>query len=233
MSGIFCCSYCRYETLSTTDMYEHLLRDSHKEVIAVINRSVPIIIEKRSIIKCEICTKTFRFNFELRNHAKLYGHSQEKGTGSDKYQEKMNCSLCSFVSFSRTTLQRHLNFKHSGKEVEGKFFCTICDLQFDSVHESKEHRSTQEHKYKALKKHKKAQELVKNCPYCFVVFSDVLALKKHLKTEHPDMAYRLVHDFNFNIQKFLQTYVQKLFIFTLTVSLRHSKSTISIPNLDI
>lgn len=171
-------------------MYRHMLGDNHTEVVAVINRSVPIAIHKRKIIKCDACDKTFRYNFQLRLHAKRTAHAQTASSGTDKYQERMVCNRCGLTLYSRKSLQRHLMFKHKNEKHDGKFFCSTCDVQFDTLDEAKEHRSTQNHRYATQKRNGKETDLQKICPHCFGTYPDVGELKAHLRSEHPEQSYR-------------------------------------------
>ncbi|XP_046679871.1 zinc finger protein 711-like [Homalodisca vitripennis] len=190
VEGRYCCSFCRVECGSSSAMYQHLLSDKHKESVAIINGSVPMVIQKKIILQCNVCEEEFRFNFELRRHFKTTGHSQEESTASDKYQEREGCSQCSFMAFTKISLQRHLALVH--KDAQGKFFCTSCDANFETAADAKAHRGSAEHKLTVLTKQNKEKELTKECCHCYGIFTGVIELKRHLKEEHPEMAYRCI-----------------------------------------
>uniref|UniRef100_A0A1A9WXA3 C2H2-type domain-containing protein n=1 Tax=Glossina brevipalpis TaxID=37001 RepID=A0A1A9WXA3_9MUSC len=141
--GQFWCSYCRFECEDNNQMRRHLLGPEHQEVILAINRSVPICISKRLSLDCSKCGQQFRYNFKLRNHI-LTVHSGTELTGSvaDDYQTRFKCDICSEVLRSQIALQRHEKFKHS----ISKYFCSICNLEFNSPCKARRHRKSAEHK---------------------------------------------------------------------------------------
>ena len=51
-------------------MTEHLRSENHFDIVAMINRSVPIIVRKIKLSKCEVCDKTFRLQMSLVQHMK-------------------------------------------------------------------------------------------------------------------------------------------------------------------
>ncbi|XP_054264418.1 uncharacterized protein LOC128987544 [Macrosteles quadrilineatus] len=54
IEGYYCCPICRVEVVSSAQMYQHLLSSRHKESVAIINGSVPIVMQKKRIIEVNI-----------------------------------------------------------------------------------------------------------------------------------------------------------------------------------
>lgn len=188
-NGFFLCSFCKFECEHNETMEEHLLTENHREVISVINRSVPIVIRKVLPLSCGTCGKNFRYNVELRRHCVRENHPNS-GTGTDKYQEKHRCAECNLIFKSNKSMQHHLQRRH-GKNY---FFCSSCSMTFDSYLAAKLHRRSQQHKYTVLtinnEKSFQAKDISKVCKYCLLRFPNVLHLKNHLREEHPDHTHR-------------------------------------------
>ncbi|XP_047988502.1 zinc finger protein Xfin [Leguminivora glycinivorella] len=188
MEGRHWCSFCKFECETSMDMLLHLSGAEHSEVVAVINRSMPIIIRKKSILKCETCYREFRFNAEIRRHCKLTGH-QLTYTATDEYQELHNCQQCALKFKSSLTLAAHLKSVHNQKA----HMCLVCSRTFCSADEAKQHRNTSEHRLRR-KANMKARglpvkEVSKKCPYCIekkTVLANVLELKNHIRSMHPN-----------------------------------------------
>lgn len=183
--GRFWCSFCKFECEDTNQMRRHLTGEDHQEVTMAINRSVPIIIRKRTIIKCQKCLQEFYYNMQLRQHSVLCSHSIPLGTASNKYQSKYSCTDCGALLKSRIALQAHNTLKHSKKV----YFCTPCDLTFGTSDESRKHRVTTEHKITSARSRSK-KNLTRKCPVCNEIQADVIKLKEHLQKWHPDQKYR-------------------------------------------
>ncbi|GLV34304.1 uncharacterized protein CBL_00234 [Carabus blaptoides fortunei] len=179
-AGILQCSFCQFETAYNEIMQSHLLSNAHREVVSVINRSVPIIIKRIVPIRCPTCGKRFSFNAELRKHCLKENHVLAD-TSTDKYQERFACSDCNFVFKSAKSLQRHLQRRHD----KNYYFCSVCSLTFNTDIGSKIHRTTQEHKYAVLTK-KYGKDITRTCKHCYLRFSNVLLLKNHLQKQHPE-----------------------------------------------
>ena len=189
LEGTYWCSFCKYATVSSMKMGIHLVGDQHREVVAVINHSVPIIIQKRVFVQCEVCDAVFRYNAQLRKHAMSWGHRQEKSTGSDEYQEVAACQSCPYRAHSLSSFQKHLRLKHGIDE--GHYFCRVCNLRFVSAHEAKVHRREASHKHQAqFLKTKDKSSLARSCPHCGDVFTQLTLLKQHLSSSHPDQLHR-------------------------------------------
>ncbi|XP_061711654.1 zinc finger protein Xfin [Cydia pomonella] len=188
MDGRHWCSFCKFECETSMDMLLHLSSTDHSEVVAVINRSMPIIIRKKSILKCETCFREFRYNAEIRRHCQLTGH-QMTYTATDEYQELHKCQQCTVKFKSSLTLAAHLKSVHKQKT----HMCLVCSRTFCSAEEAKQHRNTSEHRLRR-KANMKARgfpvkEVSKKCPYCIekkVVLANVLELKDHIRRMHPN-----------------------------------------------
>ncbi|KDR13417.1 hypothetical protein L798_12492 [Zootermopsis nevadensis] len=192
VSGRYWCSFCKYECESSVDMKCHIEGPVHQELVAVINRSVPIVIRKRTVLSCGSCGEEFRYNAQLRRHVLRAGH-HDSSTSSDVYQERFCCSDCRFVGSSSASLQRHILHTHKA-EKKGAYFCSACSLNFDSAEEAALHRRSQQHKYSALASRRdrglSEEVLTKNCPHCGEKFENVLQLKTHLREQHAEFPYR-------------------------------------------
>ncbi len=185
--GRFWCSFCKFHCEDNNQMRRHLVNEDHQEVISAINRSVPIIIRKRTIIQCEKCHEDFFYNIQLRQHARqccgidtLVGSS-----ASDQYQSKYNCDQCDIVLRSRKALQKHRNKLHSTKT----YFCSLCELNFVTTIEAKKHRISIEHKVNSAKK-RKVKNLARKCNKCGTIVEDVVKLKEHIVSAHPNEYFR-------------------------------------------
>ncbi|KAJ9598602.1 hypothetical protein L9F63_010731 [Diploptera punctata] len=195
LNGRYLCSLCKHECETSMEMHHHLDSTIHLELVSIINRSVPIVLRKISILSCGSCHQEFRYNIELRRHGIRSGH-QQLSTGSDEYQEKFPCSQCHFIGSSCASFQRHtfLAHKSDGTSKKGPYFCSACSLNFDTSEESAQHRKSQEHKYNSLASRKKRgltdDVLTKSCPHCGGNFENILALKAHLREQHAEFPYR-------------------------------------------
>lgn len=182
--GQFWCTFCKFECNDNSEMRSHFVSRDHQEVLMAINRSVPIIIRKRSPISCDKCEMHFSYNIELRKHAKNCSESNALGTASNQYQGKHYCNECNMCFKSIVAYQRHAAIAHAFKV----YFCGPCGLNFGKSIEAKRHRVSAEHKIKAA--HVKANKsLNRKCNICNEQLDDLLLLKKHLKEQHPNHSY--------------------------------------------
>lgn len=191
LNGRFWCSFCKFEIADSQLFYEHLIGRDHLEVVAAINRSMPIIIRKKSVISCGKCKKEFKFNIQLKRHIKLFCRGNSSSTASDEYQGKKKCSQCSFTCKSRIGLSRHMKLRH-GRKV---FFCSACSVEFTNVIEARAHRRSQSHRIKEkelrVEKGLEAKDITKACPHCDAPrFKNIIELKKHLQEKHPEAKSR-------------------------------------------
>ncbi|VVC98674.1 unnamed protein product [Leptidea sinapis] len=147
MDGLYWCSFCKFECSASQEMLEHLSSLDHSEVVAVINRSMPILIRKKTIIRCETCHISFRYNFEAKQHWKKTSHELAY-TATDTYQELHKCQHCHHKFKSSVTLCAHLKSEHKEKA----FLCIVCSKVFNSSADAKQHRQTSEHRIRTKEK---------------------------------------------------------------------------------
>lgn len=183
--GRFWCNFCKFECEDNNQMRRHLSDEGHKEVSMAINRSVPIIIRKRTNIKCVQCHQEFQYNMALRQHAlKCNGIDSLNTTASNAYQSKHRCPICENMSKSLKALQQHIARFHAIRH----YYCNACNLTFASANDSKLHRSTTLHKVRSSRGRKK--NLSRRCTVCQEVLPDILKLREHRRTLHPNELYR-------------------------------------------
>lgn len=185
--GRFWCNFCKFECEDNNQMRRHLAEIDHQEVVRAINRSVPIIIRKRTIIACDKCHEEFQFNIELKKHAEMCTRSVAAGTASNVYQDTHRCFTCGMTFKSTVAYQRHRSKVHSNR----MFFCRPCSLTFENDLVARKHRTSAEHKIKVARLAKKGN-LKRKCPVCGEIVADILLLKEHLKTKHPNDNYPYV-----------------------------------------
>ncbi|XP_014365261.2 zinc finger protein 184 isoform X2 [Papilio machaon] len=187
MEGRYWCSFCKFECDTSNTMASHISGPEHSEVVAVVNRSMPIILRKKTIFTCPTCSKEFRYNVEMRQHSRTTGHELSYAA-TDTYQELHKCDLCKDKFKSSLTLAAHLKSKHKQRA----YFCLVCSVTFKSSTEAKQHRQTSEHRVrrKEIQKEKglPVKDLSKKCPYCAddVRLRNVIELKQHIRNIHPD-----------------------------------------------
>uniref|UniRef100_A0AAG5DI19 C2H2-type domain-containing protein n=1 Tax=Anopheles atroparvus TaxID=41427 RepID=A0AAG5DI19_ANOAO len=186
-NGKFWCSFCKFECESNFQMTEHLRGANHREVIAVINRSVPIIIRKITRIRCDCCEQEFRYNAELRRHQR---HCTEASVEAieqvrTRVQNTFLCGLCSATFPNRIRLLQH------GQKLHrlAHYYCSICECSFGTAQESMQHRRTTHHKIMSARRRKKLNLARKSCFVCKKELADVLELKQHIATYHPEVKY--------------------------------------------
>ncbi|XP_012549382.2 zinc finger protein 433 isoform X2 [Bombyx mori] len=189
IEGRFWCSFCKFECETSQEMLDHLSSPTHSEAVAVVNRSMPIIIRKKTIFKCETCSMEFKYNIEMKKHSIKTSHPLAY-TGTDDYQEFHRCQHCKVKFKSSLTLAAHLKRKHKQKA----YFCLVCMKTFNTSLEAKIHRQTSEHRIKSREnrirlKGGSTKDLNKKCPYCTekVVLRNILMLKEHIRIVHPDI----------------------------------------------
>ncbi|EEB09834.1 hypothetical protein Phum_PHUM001160 [Pediculus humanus corporis] len=179
----FWCAFCTFECETSRSMELHLDSNSHREVIFAVNKSIPIIIRRKVIIRCDNCPKEFRYNRELERHKKIH-----RDDSKNKNSRKFECTLCENVCKSMKSLQRHIINYHKD-DIKIPYFCSVCDEFFQTVQQAKNHRNGQSHKYKKSQMEKTGKKgsdkgLSRTCQYCDKVLDDVEKLKRHLHDEH-------------------------------------------------
>ncbi|CAG5050941.1 unnamed protein product [Parnassius apollo] len=190
MEGRYWCSFCKFECESPDEMVNHISGPEHSEVVAVINRSMPIILRKKTILKCDTCSKEFRYNIEIKQHCRRTGH-EICHTATDAYQELHKCQHCKEKFKSSLTLAAHLKSKHKQRA----YFCLVCSKTFNSSSEAKQHRQTSEHRVRRkeilIEKGLRVpvKDLSKKCPYCIdnVRLKNIIELKDHIRRVHPNI----------------------------------------------
>lgn len=182
--GRFWCNFCKFECEDNNQMRRHLVETDHQEVVRAINRSVPIIIRKRTILSCQKCGDEFQYNIELKKHAERCTRSVAEGTASIAYQDTHRCGDCGLTFKSTVAFQRHNSKMHLNKT----FYCRPCGLSFPTAITVRRHRTSAVHKVQAGKLAKKGN-LTRKCTICGDILEDLLLLKEHLKAVHPDESY--------------------------------------------
>ena len=187
--GYYWCSFCKYEVSGNDEMYSHLTSDGHGEIISVINRSVPIVIKKISLIECQVCKERFSLNIQLKKHCERENHPLDRASSnSGAYVHR--CDMCGEVFKSKVALQRHQKRQHQ------KFFyiCSACNLNFDTQLEAIRHRKTTAHRSTTKRKSSDASDAQtktgKTCIYCTSTFDDFTQMKQHLTEFHPEHGHR-------------------------------------------
>lgn len=183
-NGFFLCSFCNYQALANEEMLAHLTSSEHDEVVAVINRSVPIQIKRIVPVECETCKEQFVLNIQLRKHCEEAGHIFT-GRKTDQH----NCKVCNRYFRSFASLAKHERRKHQRKV----YVCGICSVSFDSASDIVKHRRSADHRYVYLEKKRQklgTEETPRKCNHCSEVFSGFSVLKAHLKEKHPEHAVR-------------------------------------------
>lgn len=182
--GFFWCTFCNYQAFENTDMLSHLTSEEHKEVIAVINRSVPIIIKKINPIDCPTCGEQFLLNVQLRQHCRDNNHVYPNPQSS-----VYNCKTCNRYFKSAAALAKHQRQKHK----RNVFACSVCSLKFESASDARLHRRSSEHRYAVLSKKNKelgAKPQKRRCEHCLNEFDNFVELKMHLKEKHAEYGPR-------------------------------------------
>lgn len=183
-NGFFLCTFCNYQACRNDEMLQHLTSSEHEEVIAVINRSVPIQIRRIIPIECETCKEQFVLNIQLRKHCEEVGH-----VFTGRKTDEHNCKVCNRYFRSFDSLAKHQRRKHRKKV----YVCGLCSVSFDSPSEIVKHRRSADHRYVYLEKKKRKlgiEASAKRCRHCAEEFSGFSALKTHLKEKHPESAIR-------------------------------------------
>lgn len=184
LNGYYICSFCKFHCETNNEMYSHLISNEHKDVVAVINRSVPIIVQKIQPIYCITCKARFSLNIELLNHCRKFNHD----IGNVQLNKsKYKCNECNQIFHKNISLQRHYKNVHN----KNYFICSVCNLEFDSIARAKKHRNTDLHRAN-LNKTKKI-DMKKKCEYCNEIFESFLKYKEHLRLNHEEYLPKCPH----------------------------------------
>lgn len=192
------CTPCNFWCEDNATMESHLLGTSHRDVVSMMKGSVPVVISRQRILSCGSCDRQFRYNLQLRSHAKETGHNASY-TASDEYQQRIKCDICSKIVRSMVALQRHQLAKHVARG-KGKsevahpapYFCSFCSMNFSTAKEAVLHRRTSSHKeaVKARKNEIGLLDTARECPHCDRKQPTLKAHKSHLLLCHPELCHR-------------------------------------------
>ena len=186
--GKFLCSLCKFECVANAEMTDHLNSAEHQQVVALINRSRPIVIHRLSMLKCSKCSMEFRYNIQLMQHLKT---CEAEAKTKFNFSDTFVCPDCKKAFQSALSLQKHQLKAHK----TAIYFCSDCKLTFNSAKEAKLHRSTTEHKTLSSRKRmlndpQLRARLRKICPICKEEKLDILELKDHILAAHPERKFR-------------------------------------------
>ncbi|XP_015120854.1 zinc finger protein 99 [Diachasma alloeum] len=187
------CVSCNFWCDSNEAMEEHLLGLEHREAVAMINGSVPVVIRRQRTLICDTCNRHFQYNFQLRIHSRETGHPPS-ATATDDYQQRIACRHCAQVFRSLVALQRHQLTSHTSKdggELPAPYFCSFCSINFETARDAVLHRRTTSHK-QTVKEHKfrGVETSQRDCGHCGERVRDLEALKLHLIQSHHNLCHR-------------------------------------------
>lgn len=202
IGGSWRCTPCDFWCEDNGTMESHLLSTSHRDVVSMMNGSVPVVISRQRALTCGSCDRQFRYNFQVRLHAKEAGHATSL-TASDEYQRLIKCNLCPQIVRSLISLQRHQLTCHLAKDEEKSettvivqpepYFCSFCAMNFTTSQEAVLHRRSSSHKeiVKARKRRDESPDtMVRECPHCDEKQPNRIAHKDHLLHSHPELCHR-------------------------------------------
>lgn len=186
--GKFLCSMCKFECAENNDMTRHLTGEEHQQEVTLINRTKPIIIRHLTLLKCSTCSREFRYNLQLMQHLKT---CEAATVNNFSFADNFICDSCPKAFQSALSLQKHQLKAHK----TSIFFCSECRKTFKTAQEAKSHRATTEHKTLASRKRMREdpelkKKLKKICPHCGEEKLDLLELKNHILTAHPERKFR-------------------------------------------
>ncbi|KAF3426832.1 hypothetical protein E2986_03564 [Frieseomelitta varia] len=213
IGGSYRCTPCDFWCEDNETMDSHLLERSHRDVVSMMNGSVPIMIGRQRALPCGSCDRRFRYNLQLRLHVKETGH-EESLTATDEYQQRIKCNLCPQIVRSLVALQRHQLSAHVAKGIAKKYegtnagqqpsrsapapyFCSFCSMNFATAQDAVLHRRTSSHKemVKARKSNdSSAMSTRRECPHCKQKQANLSEHKKHLLDRHPELCHSLPID---------------------------------------
>lgn len=177
---IYWCSFCRFQSLSSDLMYDHLKGEDHCEISDVINRSVQMVIRKCQLEECSICKKLFRLKFSLKIHMRK-AHGQKAFKLQD--HEYFECRICgTYKTFSKRAITSHEFLAHPEARPRNSYECRFCCLQFNKKSEAERHRKTLQHRTKV--KLSRGQTTEVTCQFCPEVLQNLKRLKDHIWSVH-------------------------------------------------
>lgn len=184
-----------------------MLRLGHRQVVSMVNGSVPVVISRQRHLPCDTCGQEFRYNRQLMDHVSKTGHVAE--SASDVYQSRMSCANCDQVFRSLIALQRHQLSSHVKDQTEAAptpnepYFCSLCSMTFPSADEALKHRKTPKHRemVEDRKNERRGIKRRKECTHCNITLPDLEKLKEHLLQHHVELCHRQVDIRNTAFQK--------------------------------
>ncbi|XP_076631024.1 uncharacterized protein LOC143346632 [Colletes latitarsis] len=203
IAGSYKCTPCDFWCEDNERMDSHLTSTSHRDVVSMMNGSVPVVVGRQRALLCGSCNRRFRYNLQLRLHVKETGH-KESPTATDAYQQRIGCNLCSQIVRSLVALQRHQFTCHGARNDDKEetndsnqtvpYFCSFCSMKFATARDAVLHRRTSSHKEIVKARKCSAEGLsvstVRECPHCEKKQSNLSEYKDHLLQRHPELCHR-------------------------------------------
>ncbi len=181
------CSFCRV-CFSSRSALAHFKSEGHREIVAVINRSVPIVIRRVSLHKCPEpdCGRSFRLKFSLKNHMKKAHNRLDFNLTDHSFHQ---CDLCSYKTMSSKTMRMHMFLAHPDlrKKNQKKYSCLVCHRQFSNFVSFRRHRKTKEHiaNHRSRPRNfEEDDEAARNCHLCGLSIEIKDLSKKNLLDDH-------------------------------------------------
>ena len=171
----FICQLCGFTSCSQAALLVHLSSYSHKELVSVVNRCVPVVIARLQLMYCEKCGESFKYNFTLRRHMKQ-AHDDVDFQLPD--QPKYCCQFCSYFSFKKSSLKTHQFLVHPNTRLN--YSCGVCKLQFTTKEGALRHRSTAQHRIRS----KGHDQEARSCKHCNQQFTGEQEEHDHLVLDH-------------------------------------------------
>ena len=66
--GTYFCGLCRTSCANSDVMYNHLRSQDHLNCVDIVNKSVPLLVNKLEPVQCHLCGKSFRYHVQLNKH---------------------------------------------------------------------------------------------------------------------------------------------------------------------
>ncbi|XP_076180238.1 uncharacterized protein LOC143153187 [Ptiloglossa arizonensis] len=203
IAGSYTCAPCDFWCEENETMDSHLSSTSHRDVVSMMNGSVPAVIGRQRALPCGSCDRRFRYNLQLRLHVKETGHAGS-ATATDAYQRRIVCDLCPQIVRSLVALQRHQLTRHAAGHDDRNetndsnqpdpYFCSFCSMKFATARDAVLHRRTSSHK-ETVKARKSSEEglstsTARECPRCEEKQPNLSEHKEHLLRRHPELCHR-------------------------------------------
>ncbi|CRL04670.1 CLUMA_CG017734, isoform A [Clunio marinus] len=178
----FFCSICKFACSSNVHMTEHLKSVEHQQVVALINRSKPIIVRLLSEVRCDKCFVT---TISLQHRVDETFEKLNKNLFN--FTSNFICDECQRAFQSALSLQKHKRRTHKNPI----FFCTDCEKTFVTADEARIHRNGIDHKTITSRKRMQSDpklkaRLQKTCPVCNDTMLDNVELRDHILAMHPE-----------------------------------------------